>query len=171
MARQLSFPLRLIDLRPDAFATAEGSGIPDSDREPSHRRGRNIVLIGAVAGFFAGMLLWGSLAMSLFAVTDSLLGGEPHARPVGRTLEDGRFDCASFGVIRALSAEDEERFQAQCSAAPVNVTPADAPPAPGSGANVPGRGAGNRADCDQIRGTQYLSGEERTWFLANCVTP
>ncbi len=28
----------------------------------------------------------------------------------------------------------------------------------------------NRLDCDSIRGTEYLSGEERTWFLANCVT-
>ena len=37
--------------------------------------------------------------------------------------------------------------------------PADAAPA----------GPPNRADCNQIRGTQYLSPEERTWFLANCV--
>ena len=27
----------------------------------------------------------------------------------------------------------------------------------------------NRANCDQIRGTQYVSQEERTWYLANCV--
>jgi lipoprotein-anchoring transpeptidase ErfK/SrfK len=27
----------------------------------------------------------------------------------------------------------------------------------------------NRADCDQIRGTQYDSTQEREWFLANCV--
>ena len=28
----------------------------------------------------------------------------------------------------------------------------------------------NRLDCEAIRGTQYLSGDERTWFLANCVS-
>jgi hypothetical protein len=27
----------------------------------------------------------------------------------------------------------------------------------------------NRADCAKIRGTDYLSPDERTWFLANCV--
>ena len=27
----------------------------------------------------------------------------------------------------------------------------------------------NRANCDAIRGTQYLSVEERQWYLANCV--
>ena len=29
--------------------------------------------------------------------------------------------------------------------------------------------APNRADCDAIRGTDYESPEERTWFLANCL--
>ena len=28
----------------------------------------------------------------------------------------------------------------------------------------------NRQDCAAIRGRDYLSPEERTWFLANCVT-
>jgi hypothetical protein len=28
----------------------------------------------------------------------------------------------------------------------------------------------NRQDCDAIRGTDYLSPDERTWYLANCVT-
>jgi hypothetical protein len=27
----------------------------------------------------------------------------------------------------------------------------------------------NREDCDEIRGNDYLSREERTWFLTNCV--
>lgn len=27
----------------------------------------------------------------------------------------------------------------------------------------------NRLDCNEIRGTDYASPEERTWFLANCV--
>lgn len=28
----------------------------------------------------------------------------------------------------------------------------------------------NREDCSEIRGTDYLSRQERTWFLENCVT-
>lgn len=33
---------------------------------------------------------------------------------------------------------------------------------------APEREAINRLDCDAIRGTDYLSSEERTWFLENC---
>ena len=29
----------------------------------------------------------------------------------------------------------------------------------------------NRRDCNDIRGTDYLSGEERDWFLDNCTAP
>lgn len=29
----------------------------------------------------------------------------------------------------------------------------------------------NRRDCAAIRGSDYLSGEERTWFLDNCTAP
>ncbi len=29
----------------------------------------------------------------------------------------------------------------------------------------------NRRDCDEIRGTSYLSPQERTWFLSNCIAP
>jgi hypothetical protein len=43
-------------------------------------------------------------------------------------------------------------------------TPEPAPPPQPEPAPVT-----NRADCNQIRGTNYLSAEERTWFLANCV--
>jgi len=39
---------------------------------------------------------------------------------------------------------------------------------PGSEAGPPPDAAENRLDCDAIRGTDYLSPEERTWFLANC---
>lgn len=37
--------------------------------------------------------------------------------------------------------------------------PAEAPPPPPA----------NRANCNEIRGTDYLSGEERSWFLTNCL--
>ena len=41
------------------------------------------------------------------------------------------------------------------------------PPASQAGL-TPTSGARNRLDCDTIRGTNYLSPEERTWFLDNC---
>ena len=52
-------------------------------------------------------------------------------------------------------------------AADVTVTPT-ATPVPPAPTATPGEVA-NRADCNQIRGTQYHSPEERTWYLANCV--
>jgi hypothetical protein len=43
---------------------------------------------------------------------------------------------------------------------------ADTPPTP-----VPTEApVTNRQDCNAIRGQQYLSEEERTWFLNNCVS-
>ena len=46
-------------------------------------------------------------------------------------------------------------------------------PTPSAGANpsvtpVPDPSV-NREDCEEIRGTDYRSPEERQWFLANCV--
>lgn len=35
-------------------------------------------------------------------------------------------------------------------------------------ASLPTRSAANRENCDEIRGSEYLSDEERDWFLANC---
>ena len=48
------------------------------------------------------------------------------------------------------------------AAEPVNVDESQ-PPQP---TNAP-----NRADCQQISGTSYLSAEERSWYLANCEQP
>ena len=48
---------------------------------------------------------------------------------------------------------------------PEAAPPTQPPPAPTAAPVV-----ANRANCDQIRGTDYNSPEERTWFLSNCVT-
>lgn len=46
--------------------------------------------------------------------------------------------------------------------APVEQAPAEQPAA------APEASPTNRANCTQIRGTQYLSVEERDWYRANC---
>jgi hypothetical protein len=43
-------------------------------------------------------------------------------------------------------------------------TPASAPAPPPAPAPV-----NNRLDCNAIRGTDYLSLDERNWFLTNCL--
>ena len=53
------------------------------------------------------------------------------------------------------------------TAGPETAPPAQAPAPPGPTATAV---VANRANCDQIRGTDYNSPEERTWFLANCVS-
>jgi hypothetical protein len=50
-----------------------------------------------------------------------------------------------------------------------SLTPISLSPTP---TNTPASTAtrvSNRLDCAQIRGTEYYSPEERTWYLANCV--
>jgi hypothetical protein len=83
--------------------------------------------------------------------------------------------AASFGVAYAM--EDESRSVS--TAVPViqetveNITPTPAPeptavPTPEPPPPPPPPPPANRADCNVIRGTSYLSADERTWFLANC---
>ena len=49
----------------------------------------------------------------------------------------------------------------------------DTPPTPAptvaTAASPSPTAAVNRQDCNRIRGTDYLSGEERDWYLANCL--
>lgn len=47
-------------------------------------------------------------------------------------------------------------------------SPAPAPPETAS-PPPPQQGPPNRMNCDAIRGTQYLSPEERSWYLGNCL--
>lgn len=66
---------------------------------------------------------------------------------------------------------------ASATAAPATAVPATAVPAtaePTSAAATPKRQATEepavvRADCDEIAGTPYESGEERDWYLENCL--
>ena len=171
MAKQLTFPLQLIDRRPVAASTPAAPGPTARWPEFSWQRpNANVVVVGAAAGFAVGLLLWGFITLSVLSAVDSIVA-QPERGPTAAVAAEAEvLNCASFGAVRALSPEDEARFQAQCgSTAPVsNVAPTPAPAAPVS-APAPAATTGNRANCDQIRGTQYLSGDERTWYLANCV--
>jgi len=124
--------------------------------------------MAAVAGLIAGFLIWGYLTMSVIAGVDSLLGETEPRLTATENAETAVFDCASFGAVRALSAEDEARFQAQCGVPAQSV--AQAEPAPAAPTQHTEATATNRADCDVIRGTDYFSADERTWYLTNCVS-
>jgi hypothetical protein len=131
----------------------------------------NIVLFAGGAAFIVGLVLWGFLALSVMAGVDSLLGETESRQTLTEASEAQVFNCADFGAVRALSAENEARLQAQCGAslpvsAPAAVQVSTMPEAPA----VPSATANNRANCDEIRGTDYRSDGERTWYLANCVT-
>lgn len=72
-------------------------------------------------------------------------------------------DTPTIQITPVRDADDDE--------ADVTVTPAptEAPaleptPSPATPTQV-----SNRENCAEIRGTDYFSPEERTWFLANCV--
>jgi hypothetical protein len=82
---------------------------------------------------------------------------------------------STTGVAWALGDEDSTSGSPQPSTIvpmeatetgqpPVEVTPEAAPTSAPPPPPPP-----NRLDCAVIRGTEYLSGAERAWFLAHCV--
>ena len=172
MAGHAISKLRIVDLRHQAAPSEHEAQRLHIDFGPFVQDERpNIVLIGSGAAFVVGLVLWGFLTMSVLAGVDSLLGETESRQTVAEASRSQVFDCANFGAVRVLSAEDEARLQAQCGAslpvsAPAAVPVSTAPDAPA----VPSATADNRANCDEIRGTDYRSGVERTWYLANCVT-
>jgi len=172
MAGHTISKLRIVDLRQQPAPSEHEARRLQIDFGPFARDERpNIVLIGAVAAFMIGLGLWGFLTLSIMAGVDSLLGETESRETATEAAETEVFNCANFGAVRALSAENEARLQAQCGASlpvsgPAAVPVSSAPQAQAA----PSGTAGNRANCDQIRGTSYRSDGERTWYLENCVT-
>ena len=80
------------------------------------------------------------------------------------------------GVVMALSAGDRETAAASPSIS-VNLSampPQDAnaqSPVPPSPSPAPTATPANRASCASIRGTTYLSSEERAWYIEYCPAP
>ena len=125
-------------------------------------------MAGALAGFIIGLALWTFVTMILVAGVDDALGSESDAGAAARAAQERVFDCSDFGAVRVLSAEDEARYQSQCGVQQP-VIESETVTLTTSAQNT-GATATNRADCGKIRGTDYRSDEERTWFLAECVT-
>lgn len=78
---------------------------------------------------------------------------------VGFASSDSEGLSAGGVDITPVSGSDIDRD------APPEATPTAVPEATAE----PTAPVTNRQDCNQIRGTQYLSPEERTWYLDNCV--
>ena len=172
MAGHTLSKLRSVDLRQQPAPSEHEARRLQIDFGPFDQAERsNVLLLSAVAAFMVGLALWGFLTLSIVAGVDNLMGKGESSPTATEAAETEVFNCANFGAVRALSAENEARLQAQCGASlpvsgPAAVPVSSAPQAPAA----PSATAGNRANCDQIRGTSYRSDGERTWYLGNCVT-
>ena len=91
---------------------------------------------------------------------------------IGRLIVTGIVGIVMLSVAAGLM-NPSSKSTANADAEP-GVTVAVPSPSPQTQPPVPAPTATpvitNRANCDQIRGTDYNSPEERQWFLANCVT-
>lgn len=94
-----------------------------------------------------------------------------HTRPLLKALSAvGVILVVLGGSLAGLSASNSA--EGVLAPAPVQRQPSDAQdasvPAREQPANQP-ETVTNRANCDQIRGTDYLSPDERIWYLSNCL--
>jgi hypothetical protein len=117
-----------------------------------------LILSAAVIGMLIGLFVWGSLAMSVMSSADSIFD-ESSTGAQGQPAAEGEIDCDDFDTRAALTPAQAEAYVEQCGGTD-SVAESGTPP---------NDGVSNREDCDAIRGTDYRSPEERTWFLANCV--
>jgi hypothetical protein len=121
----------------------------------------DVVLIGAIAGFVAGLMLWGTLLFGLINAVDGFSGSSdsPEVTEAGAT-------AACDNDARVARTEGGVAVQPCATATPAQPTPtATVLPTPTIAPT-----SSNRFNCDKIKGTEYLSDEERTWYLANCVS-
>jgi hypothetical protein len=81
-----------------------------------------------------------------------------------------RLPLLAFVCLLALSAcSSSEDTGLQVSIA--TETPNAGPPRPATASPLPATEQPNRKQCDAIRGTSYLSDDERAWFILNCPEP
>ena len=111
-----------------------------------------LTLIAAIA-FIAGVAIWGAIALAGVGV-------------VGDAIKGFDFDSSASTAVdcqpdpESLALEEQVRQEDECpTPTPEATATPEATPTPVT----------NRLDCGAIRGTDYLSREERTWFLNNCV--
>jgi hypothetical protein len=80
-------------------------------------------------------------------------------------IDPGARESAAVSAKETPAAAEEAEGGAPAERAPAEQAPAEQPAA---APQAPVASPSNRANCDQIRGTQYLSIEERDWYRANC---
>jgi cytoskeleton protein RodZ len=127
-------------------------GLPLANPEPAAvlpsvrpARGTNLWAI-AFTAFGLGLLIWAILFLRVFNVAgdiiDEITGGDDS--PVASpivTTPTPVPSCEELLSRQTLTPEEQQLFDAY------------------------------RTDCDEIRGTEYESSEERDFFLGNCLTP
>jgi hypothetical protein len=89
--------------------------------------------------------------------------------PQTQAIGENRQNCDQIRGTQYRSDAERNWYLANCSAMQTQPTPQQpqTQPAPQQPPPVLD-GVTNRQDCNQIRGTQYLSGEERDWFFTYC---
>ena len=128
----------------------ESSGVLDAAQHPTHGRAaslRNTLAICIVALAAVGVMV----TAGLMREASGLDGG------TAALVEPVPEDVSSISVAAEPSHEAANRVIENLAPAARQNT---ASPAPAES---------NRANCDSIRGTPYLSETERAWFLSTCV--
>jgi hypothetical protein len=124
-----------------------------SDSSHRFREGLPLALVAGLS-LLVGIAIWAAVIMS----GASLIGDavkEIDFDPAGAVA----LDCAEDSD--GLSLEQQVRYDEECFTPTPEATSTPIPtPTP----------VKNRLDCAAIRGTDYLSREERAWFLDNCVS-
>jgi hypothetical protein len=90
-------------------------------------------------------------------------------------LGKGELSTNAYASELAAQRVDSSRFITTIAAVAFPETPAEAPaipeaPVPEAPAPEAPPPEANRADCPAITGSDYLSGAEREWYIANCMT-
>ena len=89
---------------------------------------------------------------------------------IGYALGSGSSSHSSAPTANVLVAPDVAPTATPASATVVATQPATtAPAATPTTTAAPTGPEANRADCDKIRGSDYLSETEHAWFIANCT--
>lgn len=144
--------------------------MPADEPQPSNlpaRTGGSSINLWTVAGLALGLgiVLWAVIALKVYqgvndaggALLDSFRDEPSQLTPVATQpapVVQPVFDCDTLQNRSSLTDEESAWFEENCAAPEPTETP------------VP-----YRTTCEEIRGTEYQSGEERTFFLANCLTP
>jgi len=124
----------------------------------------------------------GVLAASAVACGSSYR--RPESPPPAPASLAPRANCDQIFGTAFRSASERDWFSQNCSHWPP-YSPSNSQPGPNSGkpepnvlaastpANVPSNvlGVPDRKDCTTIRGTPFLSENERLWYLGNCSQP